>query len=166
MGLLDRFRSGGLKWKCENCGKVHRSNPEKCKECGHTVLIQHRPSSTSPRSQSTPSSAGVSTDNSTSKKQEWYCEKCHQSHDNKRDECKVCGHDVLKPISKESTSDSTSETGVPLTATHDEDYDGPSISNVDEIDTSSNSKDARLIRLLVPITIVLVMIGILLLRLI
>lgn len=28
-------------WRCENCGKVHRGNPSKCRSCGHTVLQQH-----------------------------------------------------------------------------------------------------------------------------
>lgn len=41
MGLRDLL-GGGLKWKCNKCGKVHRKNPEKCKSCGHSVLTQKR----------------------------------------------------------------------------------------------------------------------------
>ena len=26
------------KWKCDNCGTVHRRNPSKCRSCGNTVL--------------------------------------------------------------------------------------------------------------------------------
>lgn len=29
------------KWKCDNCGKVHRRNPRRCRSCGHTVLSQY-----------------------------------------------------------------------------------------------------------------------------
>ncbi|MFB6183207.1 MAG: hypothetical protein ABEI96_01515 [Haloarculaceae archaeon] len=30
------------RWKCDNCGTVHRRNPSKCKNCGHTILVQDR----------------------------------------------------------------------------------------------------------------------------
>lgn len=26
------------KWKCDNCGTVHRRNPSQCRSCGNTVL--------------------------------------------------------------------------------------------------------------------------------
>jgi hypothetical protein len=26
------------KWKCDQCGTVHRRNPSKCRSCGNTVL--------------------------------------------------------------------------------------------------------------------------------
>ncbi|MFC6906304.1 hypothetical protein [Halalkalicoccus tibetensis] len=26
------------KWKCDQCGTVHRRNPNKCRSCGNTVL--------------------------------------------------------------------------------------------------------------------------------
>lgn len=26
------------KWKCDQCGNVHRRNPKQCRSCGHTVL--------------------------------------------------------------------------------------------------------------------------------
>ena len=26
------------KWKCDNCGTIHRRNPSKCRSCGNTVL--------------------------------------------------------------------------------------------------------------------------------
>jgi len=42
MGLTDIFGSSGPDWKCNNCGKVHSSNPEQCKKCGHKVLQQTR----------------------------------------------------------------------------------------------------------------------------
>ncbi|MFB6095053.1 MAG: hypothetical protein ABEJ71_01200 [Halodesulfurarchaeum sp.] len=29
-------------WRCENCGRVHRSNPSECRNCGHTVFQQAR----------------------------------------------------------------------------------------------------------------------------
>ena len=38
-----------MKWKCNQCGKVHRSNPSKCKNCGSTVLTQHHSSGISTR---------------------------------------------------------------------------------------------------------------------
>jgi rRNA maturation endonuclease Nob1 len=28
-------------WKCEECGRVHRSNPARCRDCGNSVLKQH-----------------------------------------------------------------------------------------------------------------------------
>lgn len=31
-----------VRWECNRCGKRHKSNPEECKSCGHTVLQQHR----------------------------------------------------------------------------------------------------------------------------
>lgn len=40
MGLFDLFGGSSLKWECTRCGKVHKSNPEKCKNCGATVLQQ------------------------------------------------------------------------------------------------------------------------------
>jgi DNA-directed RNA polymerase subunit RPC12/RpoP len=29
-------------WRCQNCGKVHRLNPAVCRNCGNTILTQHR----------------------------------------------------------------------------------------------------------------------------
>lgn len=26
------------KWRCDQCGTVHRRNPSKCRSCGNTVL--------------------------------------------------------------------------------------------------------------------------------
>lgn len=26
------------KWKCDQCGTIHRRNPSKCRSCGNTVL--------------------------------------------------------------------------------------------------------------------------------
>lgn len=26
------------KWKCDDCGTVHRRNPSRCRSCGNTVL--------------------------------------------------------------------------------------------------------------------------------
>lgn len=33
-----------MKWECKQCGTVHRSNPDECKDCGNTILVQHRSS--------------------------------------------------------------------------------------------------------------------------
>ncbi|MFB6112611.1 MAG: hypothetical protein ABEJ58_00750 [Halodesulfurarchaeum sp.] len=30
------------RWRCTNCGTVHRSNPTQCTNCGHTVFEQDR----------------------------------------------------------------------------------------------------------------------------
>jgi len=30
-----------VKWQCEECGTVHRSNPRQCKSCGNSVLSQY-----------------------------------------------------------------------------------------------------------------------------
>lgn len=29
-----------MKWVCNNCEEIHNRNPEKCGECGHTILTQ------------------------------------------------------------------------------------------------------------------------------
>lgn len=31
-----------VRWKCENCGKVHKSNPKTCTNCNYTVFKQYR----------------------------------------------------------------------------------------------------------------------------
>ena len=31
-------RTTMAKWKCDQCGTVHRRNPSKCRSCGNTVL--------------------------------------------------------------------------------------------------------------------------------
>ena len=30
-----------VKWQCEECGEVHRSNPRRCRNCGNSVLTQY-----------------------------------------------------------------------------------------------------------------------------
>lgn len=30
------------RWKCDDCGQMHRKNPSKCKSCGHTILVRDR----------------------------------------------------------------------------------------------------------------------------
>lgn len=30
-----------VKWQCEDCGTIHRSNPRRCKSCGNSVLSQY-----------------------------------------------------------------------------------------------------------------------------
>lgn len=42
MGILSRLFGNRTKWKCTDCGKVHRSNPSECKKCGSKILQQHR----------------------------------------------------------------------------------------------------------------------------
>ena len=46
VGLISRLRNRlfgpTVRWECTDCGTVHGSNPPKCKNCGSTVLRQHR----------------------------------------------------------------------------------------------------------------------------
>lgn len=46
MGLISRIRNRlfgpTVRWECTDCGTVHKSNPKKCKNCGSTILRQHR----------------------------------------------------------------------------------------------------------------------------
>jgi len=39
-----------VEWECNDCGEVHRKNPQKCKSCGCTLLGRHRSSEEQPRS--------------------------------------------------------------------------------------------------------------------
>lgn len=32
------LREPMTKWKCDDCGTVHRRNPSRCRSCGNTVL--------------------------------------------------------------------------------------------------------------------------------
>jgi len=44
MGLIDWIRDKlsreTLRWECVDCGQVQRSNPERCSNCGSTILRQ------------------------------------------------------------------------------------------------------------------------------
>ena len=46
VGLISRLRNRlfgpTVRWECTDCGTVHKSNPPKCKNCGSTILRQHR----------------------------------------------------------------------------------------------------------------------------
>ena len=46
VGLISRLRrrlfGPTVRWECTDCGTVHDSNPKKCKQCGSTILRQHR----------------------------------------------------------------------------------------------------------------------------
>lgn len=145
MTLLDRIFSGGLKWKCQRCGKVHKSNPEQCKECGHTVLQQVRTGTTASDSvsvsHSSRSSPLADSDNGV-----WVCDRCKQSHDQKPDECKVCGRSSFTKQGADETPDV--------------DKDMPTFSNINEVReyeqqerVTSQSKVRRAILILVLVAI-------------
>lgn len=81
------------KWECTKCGTVHRSNPDKCTECSHTVLIQHRDSSFHFRfNRPSPSS-----NPNKSTKGQYYCKKCGYVHDRKPFVCEERGASTLAP---------------------------------------------------------------------
>ena len=138
MGFLDRFRSSGLKWKCQSCGHVHSQNPEKCSNCGHTVLKQWRTSVASPSTSSSSSGRRFQHVDSPGgvDRNEWVCMKCKQSHDNERDECKVCGHEELKLVGQSSDQRSQDDHT-------DGTADGQTISNIREIQGTQNTGGPR-----------------------
>lgn len=64
------------------------------------------------------------------------CMKCKQAHDEERDECKVCGHDEFKLIGEKPDSGRKD----PFI---DEDYEGPVISNVRDIQGFEETVDTQ-----------------------
>lgn len=80
------------KWECVKCGEVHRSNPEKCSACSHTILIQHRRSGllSSLKPYLSRPSRSESAD-------QYYCKKCGHVHDRKPFVCEECGASTLAP---------------------------------------------------------------------
>lgn len=101
MGL---FRSG-VKWRCTQCGTVHRSNPEKCRDCEHTVFIQHN--SKTKRSRS--SSSGHRSEGGS----RYRCNKCGCIHDRKPFVCDKCGSSAVRKVAS-STASGKSRNGSPL----------------------------------------------------
>lgn len=151
MGLFDIFRSPSLKWRCQSCGHVHRKNPDKCSECGHTVLIQHRGSTYSSSPSSNPSTP-TQEPAEPNKSEEWVCMHCKQSFDEEWDECKVCGHEELKLVGETSESRTA-----PLV---DEDYDGPMISNAREAGINpENAGNRSLLLILIIFVLLLILVG-------
>lgn len=90
LGLFD----SGPDWECTKCGKVHSSNPEECKNCGHTILQQARNGASS-NSATAPLSAGGG---SSSANSEWMCSKCGHVHSRKPFTCDECGGSALREI--------------------------------------------------------------------
>ena len=87
-----------VKWRCTACGKVHRSNPTKCKKCGHSVLQQNRLDENGGH----PKRQGVTTQTKSVKiEKTWYCDRCKQTHDYEPEKCKVCRRTEFTLIEKE-----------------------------------------------------------------
>lgn len=91
MGLF----GGSRKWKCERCGEVHKSNPEECRACGHTILQQAGSKSNSSRGKPSKSSSGDG----------WMCSRCNHVHsDRKPFVCEECGSSALRAVRSGSTA--------------------------------------------------------------
>lgn len=79
------------KWECVKCGKVHRSNPEQCSNCSHTILTQHRDSPLlSNFGRPSKHREEISTN-------QYYCKKCGHVHEGKPFVCEDCGASTLAP---------------------------------------------------------------------
>jgi ribosomal protein L37E len=110
------------KWECNRCGKKHRSNPEECSNCGHTVLQQYQPNQDQP--DRTPTVTTSPSSSTSTKSGMWVCMKCKQDYDEERETCAVCGTEDVQFFEGESNDGSK---------IYDDDYDGPMISNASEI---------------------------------
>lgn len=117
------------KWRCVKCNTKHRKNPEECRNCGHTVLQQVGPDEKESKSSAiqTPSTDPVAT---TSKK--WVCNRCKQEHDEEPSNCKVCGREEFTIVENDESA--------PEVQT-DEEYDGPSFSNIEELEEYEKQKN-------------------------
>lgn len=76
-----------MKWECTVCEKVHRSNPEECKSCGHTILQPYGASNNSSTSSTSSSSRNANG---------WVCSKCMHFHSRKPFTCDECGSNTIR----------------------------------------------------------------------
>jgi rubrerythrin len=73
-----------MKWECTLCGESHRSNPEECGSCGHTVL--------KPDAKQSTSTGGSSSTNVAA----WICANCRHEHNRKPFTCDHCGSNSIR----------------------------------------------------------------------
>lgn len=171
MGLFRREN----KWTCQRCGANHKSNPEECKNCGHTVLQQFRsePEQASRETGTRGDSTQTSTQTS-SRGPKWVCMRCKQSHDYEPEKCKVCGRTEFRASGTDPKREQEAVTNGPSTEESTTGRDGPepgeegvSFSNISEIreweqkqseesDSPSGSSVLLLVLLLVALVVVAV----------